>query len=192
MTTTTDGSGAGKRGVRTPAGYTAVTPWIISRDTAALLEFAKRAFGAEELALMAGPDGSIVHAEFRIGDAVVMGFDSKPGWPETPNFIRLFVDDGDATFKRAIEAGAVEVTAMTTLFFGDRVGRVRDPLGNIWWIQTHLEDVAPEEMQRRMGQKQYTDSMEYVMSSLDRAMQAEGPYGRSAVGVAVQLRSPLE
>ena len=174
MSTTTDESGGWKRGARTQAGYTAVTPWIISRDTAALLAFAKRAFGAQELARMAGPDGSIVHAEFRVGDAVVMGFDSKPGWPETPSFVRLFVDDGDATFKRAIEAGAVEVTAMTTLAFGDRVGRVRDPLGNVWWIQTHLEDVTPEEMQRRMGQKEYADGMAYVMGSLDRALQDLG------------------
>jgi PhnB protein len=157
-------------GKRTPAGYTSVTPWIISRDTAALLEFVKAAFGAQELARMANPDGAIVHAEFRIGDAVVMAFDAKPGWPETQTYLRLFVDDSDAVFKRALEAGAAPVTEVTTLSFGDRVGRVRDPLGNVWWIQTHLEDVTPEEMQRRAGQPEYANAMEYVQTSLDRAM----------------------
>jgi PhnB protein len=157
-------------GKRTPAGYTAVTPWIISSDTGALLEFVKRAFGAEELSRMAGPDGAIVHAEFKIGGAVVMAFDAKPGWPETRSYLRLFVDDSDAVFKRAVAAGATAVTEVSTLFFGDRVGRVRDPLGNMWWIQTHLEDVTPDEMQRRAGQPEYAEAMAYVQTSLDRAM----------------------
>jgi PhnB protein len=154
----------------TPAGYTSVTPWIISRDTAGLLAFAKRAFDAEELARLNAPDGSIVHAELRIGDAVVMAFDTKAWWPETPSFLRLYVGDCDAVCRRALEAGAALVTAPTTLFFGDRVGRVRDPLGNVWWIQTHLEDLTPEEMQRRAGQKEHVEAMTYVQESLDQAM----------------------
>jgi uncharacterized glyoxalase superfamily protein PhnB len=153
-----------------PSGYTSVTPWIISRDTAGLLDFVKRAFGATELARMNEADGSIVHAEFKIGDAVVMAFDAKRGWPETPGFLRLFVDDCDGVFRRALDAGAAAVTSPTTLFFGDRVGRVRDPLGNVWWIQTHLEDVPPDEMQRRAGQPEHAEAMKYVQESLARAM----------------------
>jgi PhnB protein len=153
-----------------PAGYTSVTPWIISRDTAVLLDFVKRAFGAQELARMNDADGPIVHAELRIGDAVVMAFDARPGWPETPGFLRLFVDDCDAVFQRALDAGASAVTTPTTLFFGDRVGRVRDPLGNIWWIQTHVEDVTPDEMQRRAGQRAHAEAMNYVQASLAKAM----------------------
>ena len=158
---------------RIPAGYTSVTPWIISRDTARLLDFVKRAFGAQELARMTEADGPIVytlHAEFRIGDAVVMAFDAKPGWPETPGFLRLFIDDCDGVFQRALDAGAAAVTAPTTLFFGDRVGRVRDPLGNVWWIQSHLEDLTPDEMQRRAAQQAHVDAMKYVQESLARAM----------------------
>jgi PhnB protein len=93
----------------------------------------KHAFEAEELGRMTNPDGSIGHAEFRIGDAIVMAFDAGPSWPETPAFLRLYVEEGDDVFRRALDAGATGVTAMTDLFFGDRVGRVRDPLGNIWW-----------------------------------------------------------
>ena len=155
---------------RIPAGYTAVTPWIISRDTARLLDFVSQAFVAQELARMPGPDGAIVHAEFRVGGAVVMGFDSKPGWPATPGYVRLYVGDCDAAFKRALEAGATPVTEPTSLAFGDRVARVRDPLGNIWWLQCHLEDLTPEEMQRRAELPEYAKGMAYVQSSLDRAM----------------------
>ena len=135
----------------TPAGYTAVTPWIITGDTARLLDFLSTAFGAEELARVANADGSIGHAEARIGNAIVMAFDAPPDWPPTPAFIRLFVEDSDTTFAAAIKAGATEITRVTHLAFGDRVGRVRDPFGNIWWLQTHIEDVSPEEMAARWG-----------------------------------------
>jgi PhnB protein len=116
-----------------PVGYRAVTSWIISRDTARLLDFVKEVFGAEVIARVPNEDGTIGHAEFRIGDSIVMAFDAKEGWPDTPGFFRLYVEDGDAVYRRALEAGAVSVTEMTDLFFGDRVGRVRDPQGNVWW-----------------------------------------------------------
>jgi PhnB protein len=161
-------SGDGIRPV--PEGYHAVTPWIISRDTARLLEFVKEAFGAEEIARVLHEDGSIGHAEFRIGDSIVMAFDAREGWPVTPGFLRLYVEDGDAVYRRALEAGATSVTEMTDLFFGDRVGRVRDPQGDIWWIQTRLEEVDPEEMEKRAGEKGYVDAMQYVQESLDREL----------------------
>ncbi|MFI9255693.1 VOC family protein [Streptomyces sp. NPDC053069] len=149
-----------------PEGYTAVTPWIISADTAALIDFLKRAFGAEELGRMVGPGGRIEHAEVRIGDAVVMMFDRhSPDWPHTPAHLRLFVEDADAVYRQAVEAGATPVTEVTHLAFGDRVGRVRDPLGNLWWIQTHIEDVTPEELRRRFSDPEFTARMEYVQSA---------------------------
>lgn len=159
-----------------PAGYTAVTPWIISKDTDKLLDFVKRAFGAEEIARIPNPNGpGIGHAEFRIGDAVVMAFDAWPGWPETPGYLRLFVDDADAVYERALQAGATPVTRVTHLPFGDRVARVRDPLGNIWWLQAHVEEVSPTEMQRRMSDKNHADAMAYVQTSLDSAMKGARP-----------------
>ncbi len=128
----------------------------------------KEAFGAQETARVHNEDGTIGHAEFRIGDSVVMAFDAKQGWPETPGFLRLYVEDGDAVYRRALEAGAGSVTEMTDLFFGDRVGRVRDPLGNLWWIQTRLEDVDPDEQARRTEEGIFDDAMRYVQESLDQ------------------------
>jgi PhnB protein len=153
-----------------PEGYRAVTPWIISRDTAGLLDFVKEAFGAEEIARVPNEDGTIGHAEFRIGDSIVMAFDARGGWPDTPGFFRLYVEDGDVVYRRALEAGAVSVTKMTDLFFGDRVGRVRDPHGNVWWIQTRVEEVDAEEMEKRAGEKEYVGAMQYVQESLDREL----------------------
>lgn len=145
-----------------PAGYHTVTPWLISRDTAQLIEYLKAAFGAEELARIVGVDGRIGHAEVRIGDSVVMLFDARPEWPATPGFLRLYVEDADAVHRQAVAAGGTSVTEVTHLFFGDRVGRVRDPLGNLWWIQTRVEDVTVEEMAARLDDPAFTAAMAYV------------------------------
>jgi uncharacterized glyoxalase superfamily protein PhnB len=148
-----------------PEGYHSVTPWIISRDTAQLIDFVTAAFGAQELGRFQMEDGTIGHAEVRVGDSVVMMFDRKQDWPDTPAFLRLFVEDGDAVFQQAVHAGATPVTEMTHLYWGDRVGRVRDPLGNLWWIQTRVEDVDAEEAQRRLGEQRWIDAMEYVQGA---------------------------
>jgi PhnB protein len=95
-----------------------------------------------------------------------MGFDAKPEWPDTPAFLRLYVADADAVHRQALDAGATSVTEVTHLFWGDRVGRVRDPFGNLWWIQSRVEEVDPEEMQRRAGEQEWIDRMAYVQSSL--------------------------
>ena len=148
-----------------PPGYTAVTPWVISADTERLLAFAKQAFGAEELGRLTNADGSIAHAELRIGDAVVMAFDARPSWPATPAFLRLYVEDGEATFRRAIAAGATEVTRMTEMFWGDLGGRVRDPFGNVWWIQQRLAEYTPEEMAERATRPDFVEAMRYVQGA---------------------------
>lgn len=147
-----------------------VTPWVISPDTARLIDFTRDAFGAEELGRVPRPAGGIAHAEVRIGDSVVMMFDAWDGWPPTPAFLRLYVADADAVYERALAAGATGVTAVTALFFGDRVGRVRDPLGNIWWIQAHVEDVSPAELARRPEDPAAVEALRYVETSFDTAM----------------------
>jgi PhnB protein len=148
-----------------PDGYTTVTPWLISTDTAQELEFIAAAFDGQELARVVGDDGTIGHAETRIGDAIVMLFDARPGWPATPCFLRLYVEDADETFRRAQEAGAKPVTVPTELFWGDKVGRVRDPLGNLWWIQQRVAEPTPEEAAERMSDPKFVAAMEYVTSS---------------------------
>jgi PhnB protein len=162
-----------------PEGYHTVTPWISSRDTARLLDFVKQAFGAEELARVSVENGAIGHAEFKIGDSIVMAFDAKEEWPDTPCFLRLYVADGDAVYQQALSAGATSVTEMTSMFWGDRVGRVRDPLGNVWWIQTRLENLDQEEMKKRSQEKKYIDAMQYVQQSaqlfLPEALRSKNP-----------------
>jgi len=153
-----------------PEGYRSVTPWIISTDTAKLLDFLSEAFGAQELGRVYNEDGSIGHAEARIGDSIVMAFDARKEWSSTPSFLRLFVANGDAVYQQALAAGAISVTEMTTLAFGDRVGRVRDPFGNIWWIQTRLENLTSEEMAKRAMESQYHKAMQYLQESLDYAL----------------------
>jgi PhnB protein len=169
-----EGTGLGTRadgiGHAAPAGYTTVTPWMISSDTDRLIEFVQEAFGAHELGRVPGPDGRVGHAEVRIGDAVVMMFDRADDWPDTPGFLRLYVEDADLVYERALAAGATPVTPVTGLFFGDRVGRVRDPLGNIWWIQAHVEDVDPAELARRPSDPGAMEALRFVETSLDAAM----------------------
>lgn len=153
-----------------PEGYTTVTPWIISADTPQLIDFLIAAFDGVELGRVANADGSIGHAEIRIGDAVVMAFDAPAGLAAMPAFIRLYVPDARRGFARALEAGATEVTKPTLLAFGDRVARVRDPLGNIWWLQQRVEDVSDSEMQQRWGDPRWSEPMHYVQHSLVEAL----------------------
>lgn len=153
-----------------PDGYTTVTPWIISADTPQLIDFLVAAFDGEELARLANDDGSISHAEVRIGDAVIMAFDVPGGVTPQPAFIRLYVADARRGFARALEAGAIEVTKPTLLAFGDRVARVRDPLGNIWWLQQHIEDVSEAEMQSRWTDPRWSEPMDYAQRSLVEAL----------------------
>jgi uncharacterized glyoxalase superfamily protein PhnB len=153
-----------------PEGYTTVTPWIISADTPQLLDFIVAAFDGVELGRMANADGSIGHAEIRIGDAIVMAFDAPSDLKPMPAFIRLYVPDARKGFARALEAGATEVTKPTLLAFGDRVARVRDPLGNIWWLQQRVEEVSETEMQQRWGDPRWSEPMAYVQNSLAEAL----------------------
>jgi PhnB protein len=148
-----------------PDGYHSVTPWMISRDAAGLIDFLREAFDAVELARLQGEDGSIEHAEVRIGDSVVMMFDAKPDWPDTPAFLRLYVPDCDAVFRQAVAAGATPVTEVTELFFGDRVGRLRDRFGNLYWLQTRVADLDQDELVRRMERPEFVEAMEYVQSA---------------------------
>ena len=154
-----------QRAPSTPEGYYTVTPFVIAKSAASFLEFMAAAFDAEEIARVVGPDGVIGHAETRIGDSIVMTFDAKPGWPETPAFLRLYVEDCKANYDQALAAGASSVTRPTDMPWGDRVARVRDPLGNLWWLMTRLESLSPEEMEARYAEPKYIEAMEYVQNA---------------------------
>ncbi len=123
-----------------------VTPYIIVKGAAQFINFLKQAFDAHEFGRAGNPDGSIGHAEVQVGDSTLMIADGRKEWHDTPCFLSIYVDDADDVFEQALKAGATRVTEMTTFnILGDRTGRVRDPFGNIWWIQTHIRDVSPEE-----------------------------------------------
>jgi uncharacterized glyoxalase superfamily protein PhnB/uncharacterized damage-inducible protein DinB len=148
-----------------PDGYHSVTPFIIVKGAAGLLEFLKNAFGAGEISRVPGKNGTLSHAETRIGDSVIMMFDSKHDWQETPAFLRLYVEDCDATYKQALKAGAAVVTEPTNMPWGDRVCRVRDPFDNLWWIMTRIEDLSAGEIEKRFGEKEFINAMKYVESA---------------------------
>ena len=131
-----------------PDGYHTVTPYLIVKGAAQLIDFLKEAFGAQETFRMPGPEG-IMHAEVRIGDSAVMMSDAMAEFGPMPTMIHLYVEDADAVYKRALQAGATPVQELKDQFYGDRAGGVKDAFGNLWYIATHVEDVPMEELQRR-------------------------------------------
>ncbi len=141
-----------------PEGYATVTAYLTIRGAAKALEFYKAAFGAKELYHLPGPDGTIAHGEIQIGDSRVMFADENPQWgnkgPQTlggtPVGFCVYVDGVDAAFEKAVAAGATVVKPVQDQFYGDRSGTVLDPFGHQWMLATHIEDVSPEEMNRRM------------------------------------------
>jgi PhnB protein len=136
-----------------PDGYTAVTPYLIVKDPDAVIAFVKAAFGATVADEHRTPDGKVAHADVVIGGAHVMMGGASDKWPEQKGSILVYVPDADATYKAALAAGATSVYEPTTHFYGDRSGGVTDPAGVTWWISTHVEDVPPEEMERRMKEQ---------------------------------------
>jgi len=140
-----------------PDGYSTVTPYLIVKGGSAALDFYKRAFGATELMRFATPDGRIAHAEIQIGNARIMLGDEQPerghrspqSLGGSGSGIMLYLEDVDQVFNRALQAGAKALEPVKDQFYGDRSGTLADPFGHWWTIATHVEDVPPEEMERR-------------------------------------------
>lgn len=140
-----------------PEGYHTLTPYLIVKGAAAALEFYAKALGARELVRMADPSGKVGHAEMKIGDSPFMLADEFPemgavappaGGGHSVSFL-VYVPDVDAAFARALAAGAKAVRPVQDQFYGDRSGTLEDPFGHQWTLATHVEDVSPEEMERR-------------------------------------------
>ena len=132
-----------------PKGYHTMTPCLVAEGASKVIDFLKKAFEAEEIFRMARPDGGVMHAEIKIGDSMVMLGDATEQWKPITGAIYLYVNDADAVYKRALQAGATSIMEPTDQFYGDRHGGVKDPAGNIWWIATHQEDVPPDELKKR-------------------------------------------
>jgi PhnB protein len=143
-----------------PNGFHTLTPYLTVNGAAEAIDFYKRAFGARELFRMSGPDGkSIGHAQVAIGDSILMLADEFPHWSKSPQTLNgtpvslmVYVEDVDAAFKRAVEAGATVKLPVENKFYGDRSGCLVDPFGHLWTLSSHIEDVPPEEMGRRMAE----------------------------------------
>jgi PhnB protein len=141
-----------------PDGYHNVTPYLFVRAAAGAIEFYKNVFGAKEILRMAGPDGRVMHAELKIGDSIVMLADENPQngvmSPQTvggfSGGLHLYVENVDAVIQKAVDSGAKLLRPIKNQFYGDRSGSVLDPSGHMWSVATHVEDVSPEEMRKRM------------------------------------------
>lgn len=142
---------------KVPEGYHSITPYLSIVDAASAIKFYQQAFGAKEIGRFTMPDGSVGHAELQVGDSKLMLAEEMPAWgnksPATlggsPVGIALYVNDVDAVFRRALDAGATQIEAVKDQFYGDRSGTLTDPFGHKWHILTHIEDVSFAEMQKR-------------------------------------------
>ncbi|HOX25418.1 MAG TPA: VOC family protein [Candidatus Krumholzibacteria bacterium] len=141
-----------------PQNYEGVTPYLILENAAAAIDFYKNAFGAREVMRIAGPGGTVGHAELKIGGGIVMLAEAcaQDGWkgPQSlggsPVSLLIYVADVDATCQRAVDHGARIVRPVQDQFYGDRSGTLTDPFGHVWTVATHIEDVSPEEIKARM------------------------------------------
>jgi PhnB protein len=145
-----------------PDGYHTLTTYISVRNAVEAIAFYKKAFNAVELYRIDMPGGGIGHAELQIGDTRIMLADEMPQMPDavarspkslggTSFGFNLYIEDVDARFKQAVEAGATVKRPVIDQFYGDRSGTIEDPFGHVWTISTHVEDVSPEEMKKRMA-----------------------------------------
>ena len=140
-----------------PDGYHTATPYLIIKNAGAALDFYRRAFGAVELMRLVAPTGEIGHAEIRIGNSVIMLADEMPNMGirspaalgGSPVTILLYLENVDERFKQAVDAGAKVVRPLENQFYGDRSATLEDPFGHVWTVATHIEDVSPEEINRR-------------------------------------------
>jgi uncharacterized glyoxalase superfamily protein PhnB len=132
-----------------PEGYHTVTPYLVVQGVAQLIDFLKQAFAAEEIQRINRPDGTIMHAEVRIGDSRVMMGEAGGEYGPMPGMLHLYVEDVDTVYRRALQAGATSLREPVDEFYGDRIGGVKDLSGNQWWIATHIQDVSAEALAQR-------------------------------------------
>ena len=139
-----------------PEGYHTITPQLTCRDASRAIDFYKSVFGATEVMRMPGPDGKVMHSELKLGDSRIMVNDEFPGRTKAPeptaahsSLLFVYTENVDALFDRAVRAGSRAEMQPENMFWGDRYGTFTDPFGHHWGVATHVEDVAPDEMQRR-------------------------------------------
>ncbi len=137
-------------------GFHSITPHLVCRNAVAAIDFYKRAFGAEEIMRLVGPDGTLMHGSIKIGNSILMLTDEMPQWGSlsplslkgSPVTVHLAVPDVDATFARAIKEGAKSTMPVADQFWGDRYGKLQDPFGHVWSVATHVRDMTHDEIMK--------------------------------------------
>ena len=136
-----------------PEGYHTITPYLVVDGAEKIIRFMKEAFGAQPVfEPMMGPNGKVMHAEFKIGNSIVMISDSSERAQATSAMLYLYVPNVDAVYQKAIKAGATSLMEPADQFYGDRSGGVTDVAGNRWHIGTHIEDVSPADLKKRAAE----------------------------------------
>jgi PhnB protein len=135
-----------------PKDFHTVTPFLIVDNAAGLIEFIQKAFNGRQNFIMKDEDNKIMHATVTIGDSTIMLCDVMENTPAQSAMLYLYLPDVDTVYKKAIEAKANSFREPKDEFYGDRAGAVKDAWGNVWWIATHIEEVAPAELERRSKQ----------------------------------------
>jgi PhnB protein len=137
-----------------PDGYHTVTPYLTVDDPAQVIDFLKKVFDAQETFAMRDAEGNIGHAEVKVGTSMLMLGKAHDQWKSRPGNFYVYVEDCDATYQKALDAGATSIGKPETQFYGDRHGGVTDSQGNNWWVATHVKDVSPEEMRRAAQERE--------------------------------------
>ncbi len=132
-----------------PGGFHTITPYLMVKDASGFTDFLKKAFDAKQVSRSDTKDGSIMHAEVKIGDSIIMLSEASDKSPASNTYLYLYVPDTDSVYKQALEAGAASEMEPADQFYGDRNAGVKDPFGITWWIGTHIEDVPAQEMKKR-------------------------------------------
>lgn len=138
---------------KVPEGFRTVTPYLLSSDPDRLMTFLNDAFGAEKVYEFRQRDGKVMHAQMKIIDSMIMIGGADSNWPAENSSLYLYVEDSDKLFDAAVAAGADVIMPVADQIYGDRMGGVKDPTGNTWWISTHIEEVSKEEMARRFKER---------------------------------------
>lgn len=157
-----------------PDRYTSVTPWIISSSSGSLIDFLTAAFAAEEVpnSRITTGAGVVIHAAIKIGDAMVLLFDARAGWGPTPSYLNLYVEDLESTYQKALQLGSTSVTDITELWFGEKVCRILDPFGNLWWLNQRIEEVdfTNPAIKQRASTDEAVAGIDYIQKSLNEAV----------------------
>ncbi|MCB0725283.1 MAG: VOC family protein [Ignavibacteriae bacterium] len=135
-----------------PGYYQRVIPYLIVKGASDLMEFLKTTFNAEETERITIPDGTVAHGEVKIGDSTIMLSEATEKYKENPTMLYIYIEDVDSTYKKALDAGATSIQEPWNEYYGDRICMVKDASGNSWAIASHIEDVPPDEMQKRAAE----------------------------------------